>query len=81
MAVLFILSHSYDLDPILVFLGRSETTPFKTLRIREPYVRKLLVGRAIWVTFLTVLTVAILTVIFWAVRMRLLVTAYQLMAL
>jgi hypothetical protein len=39
-------------------------TPFKTLRIREPYVRKLLVGRAIWVTLLTILITAVLVVIF-----------------
>lgn len=91
-AVLFILSHSYDLDPVLVFMKQSETvrlalvpvgfpftanqadcrrcasqTPFKTLRIREPYVYKLLLGRAIWVTTLTIAIVAIITVIFWAV--------------
>ncbi|KAH8921021.1 regulator of G protein signaling superfamily [Atractiella rhizophila] len=67
VAILFILSHSYDLDPIMVLLNRSETTPFKTIEIREPYVKKLLLGRSIWVISLTIIVVAILTVIFWAV--------------
>jgi ABC-type glycerol-3-phosphate transport system permease component len=39
-------------------------TPFRTIGIREPYVRKLLFGRALWVTFLTAVIVAVLTVIF-----------------
>lgn len=85
VAILNILAHSYDLDPIMVFMGVSETvrivltlcntltdivssqTPFRTIGIREPYVRKLLFGRALWVSFLTAVIVAILTVIFWAV--------------
>ncbi|KAJ2968641.1 hypothetical protein NUW54_g13154 [Trametes sanguinea] len=50
LAVLFLISHQYELDPVLVFFGQSESTPFRTLRIREPYVKKLLLGRAIWVT-------------------------------
>jgi Na+-transporting methylmalonyl-CoA/oxaloacetate decarboxylase beta subunit len=66
-ALLFIISHQYELDPILVFLGQSETTPFRTLRIREPYVRKLLVGRAVWVSILVTFGVAALTLLFWAV--------------
>jgi Na+-transporting methylmalonyl-CoA/oxaloacetate decarboxylase beta subunit len=66
-ALLFIISHQYELDPILVFLGQSETTPFRTLRIREPYVRKLLLGRAVWVSILVALGVAALTLLFWAV--------------
>jgi ABC-type glycerol-3-phosphate transport system permease component len=66
-ALLFIISHQYELDPILVFLGQSETTPFRTLRIREPYVRKLLIGRAVWVSILVAFGVAALTLLFWAV--------------
>ncbi|KAL5521172.1 hypothetical protein ACEPAG_9094 [Sanghuangporus baumii] len=66
-AILFLISHQYELDPILVFLGQSETTPFRTLRIREPYVKKLLLGRAIWVTLLVAACDAALTLIFWAV--------------
>jgi hypothetical protein len=67
IAVLFLISHQYELDPILVFLGQSETTPFRTLRIREPYVKKLLLGRAIWVTTLVAAFVTALTLLFWAV--------------
>ncbi|KAF8483614.1 RGS domain-containing protein [Russula ochroleuca] len=66
-ALLFMISHQYELDPILVFLGQSETTPFRTLRIREPYVQKLLVGRAVWVSILVAFGVAALTLLFWAV--------------
>ncbi|KAG8898137.1 Bud site selection protein, Revert to axial protein 1, partial [Tulasnella sp. 403] len=57
----------YELDPILIFFNQSETTPFRTMQIREPYVRKLLLGRAIWVTFLIAVLTVILTIIFWAV--------------
>ncbi|KAI0051532.1 hypothetical protein FA95DRAFT_233678 [Auriscalpium vulgare] len=67
LATLFLISHQYELDPVLVFLGQSETTPFRTLRIREPYVKKLLLGRAIWVSVLVALCDAALTLIFWAV--------------
>ncbi len=35
--------------------------------IGEPYVRTLLRGRAIWVTFLITVLVVALTVMFWAV--------------
>ena len=66
-AILFLISPQYELDPILVFLGQSETTPFRTLHIREPYVRKLLIGRAIWVSVFTAALVTALTLIFWAV--------------
>ncbi|KZV76734.1 hypothetical protein PENSPDRAFT_597710 [Peniophora sp. CONT] len=66
-AVLFLISHQYELDPILVFFMQSETTPFRTLTIKEPYVRKLLLGRAIWVSILVAACVVALTMIFWAV--------------
>ncbi|KAF8625694.1 hypothetical protein AX15_005264 [Amanita polypyramis BW_CC] len=66
-AILFLISHQYELDPILVFLAQSETTPFRTLTIREPYVRKLLLGRAIWVTILVTAFSTGLTLLFWAV--------------
>ncbi|KWU43396.1 regulator of G protein signaling superfamily [Rhodotorula sp. JG-1b] len=67
VSIMYLVAWSYDLDPLLVFMGLSETTPFRTIGIREPYVRKLLFGRALWVTFLTAVIVAVLTVIFWAV--------------
>ncbi|KAG7095194.1 hypothetical protein E1B28_005971 [Marasmius oreades] len=67
VAILFLISHQYELDPILVFLRQSETTPFRTLTIREPYVKKLLLGRAIWVSVLVAAFVTALTMLFWAV--------------
>jgi len=67
IAIFCLISHQYELDPILAFLQQSETTPFRTMRVREPYVGKLLMGRAIWVTFLIVFFVAALTLLFWAV--------------
>jgi ABC-type glycerol-3-phosphate transport system permease component len=67
LAILFLVSHQYELDPILVFFGQSETTPFRTLSIREPYVKKLLMGRAIWVSVLVTVFVTALTMLFWAV--------------
>ncbi|KAL4063451.1 hypothetical protein V8B97DRAFT_2020803 [Scleroderma yunnanense] len=67
IALLFLISHQYELDPVLVFLRQSESTPFRTLTIREPYVKKLLLGRAIWVTMLIAICSTALTLIFWAV--------------
>ncbi|KAF6760471.1 RGS domain-containing protein [Ephemerocybe angulata] len=67
VAILFLISHQYELDPILVFLGQSETTPFRTLTMREPYVKKLLLGRAIWVSVLVAIFTTALTLLFWAV--------------
>ena len=67
LAILFLISHQYELDPVLVFLGQSESTPFRTLSIREPYVKKLLLGRAIWVSVLVAACSVALTMIFWAV--------------
>jgi ABC-type glycerol-3-phosphate transport system permease component len=66
-AFLFLISHQYELDPVLIFLNRSESTPFRTLAIREPYVKKLLLGRAVWVSILVAICVTALTMIFWAV--------------
>lgn len=67
LACLFLISHQYELDPILVFFGQSESTPFRTLHIRESYVKKLLIGRAIWVSLLVAVCTTALTLIFWAV--------------
>ncbi|KDQ51895.1 hypothetical protein JAAARDRAFT_198765 [Jaapia argillacea MUCL 33604] len=67
LASLFLISHQYELDPILVFFNQSESTPFRTLTIREPYVKKLLIGRAVWVSILVAAITVALTLIFWAV--------------
>jgi len=67
VAILLLISHQYELDPILVFLRQSESTPFRTLTIREPYVKKLLLGRAIWVTIVVAALSTGLTLVFWGV--------------
>lgn len=64
VALLLILSHQYELDPVLVMLSRSETTPFKTIHVREPYVKKLLIQRAIGMLFVTAILTACLCVLF-----------------
>ncbi|KAN0061597.1 Bud site selection protein, Revert to axial protein 1 [Thecaphora frezii] len=64
VAVLLIISHQYELDPILVFLSQSETTPFHLIRIREPYVKKLLLQRSLGVVLLIALITTALTVLF-----------------
>jgi hypothetical protein len=67
IAILLLISHQYELDPILVFFRQSESTPFRTLTIREPYVKKLLLGRAIWVTIVVATLSTGLTLLFWGV--------------
>lgn len=64
IAVLLIVSHQYELDPILALAQQSETTPFKLITVREKYVRKLLLQRAVGVIFLVALITAALTVLF-----------------
>ena len=54
----------YSLSPLLVLFQQSETTPFRMIRVNEPYVRRLLTYRALWVEGMCVLITAILTVIF-----------------
>ncbi|PVF96962.1 regulator of G protein signaling superfamily [Serendipita vermifera] len=68
LSMLLLISHQYELDPLLLLLfNQSETTPFRTLSVREPYVKKLLIGRAIWVSVLVAVLGTVLTIIFWAV--------------
>lgn len=67
VAILLLISHQYELDPILVFFRQSESTPFRTLTIREPYVKKLLLGRGIWVMIVVAVLSTGLTLLFWGV--------------
>lgn len=64
IAIVLIVSHQYELDPILAFLQQSETTPFHLITVRERYVRKLLLQRAVGVIFLVALITAALSVLF-----------------
>ncbi|KAI1421854.1 putative RGS domain protein [Xylaria sp. FL1777] len=57
-------SYQYSLDPIMALLGLTEYTPFAFVRIREPYVRKLLVKRSITVLAVTILVDAAVSVLF-----------------
>lgn len=64
IGVYFLASYQYSLDPILAFVGFTELTPFKFTRIREPYVRKLLIQRSIMVLAVTAIVDAALCVLF-----------------
>ncbi|GKT41716.1 protein rax1 [Colletotrichum spaethianum] len=64
VGVYFLASYQYSLDPVLALIGFSEYTPFNFSKIREPYVRKLLIKRAIMVLSVTLLIDAALCVLF-----------------
>ncbi|KAK7204002.1 putative RGS domain protein [Myxozyma melibiosi] len=64
------LSYQYYLDPIFVFSGYSELTYFKYHKLREPYVKSLLVRRAVWVMGVAVLLIICLCVLFGLVPGR-----------
>ncbi|KAK8846612.1 hypothetical protein IAR55_005698 [Kwoniella newhampshirensis] len=62
-----LIASYYSLSPLLVLFSQTETTPFRLLRIKEMYVRKLLMLRALWIELVCVLITAILVVIFTVV--------------
>ncbi|TRX95097.1 hypothetical protein FHL15_004182 [Xylaria flabelliformis] len=64
IGVYCLASYQYSLDPIMALLGLTEYTPFSFVRIREPYVRKLLIKRSITVLAVTVLVDAAILVLF-----------------
>lgn len=64
VGVYFLASYQYSLDPVMALLGFSEYTPFNVSRIREPYIRTLLIKRALVVLLVTVLVDAALCVLF-----------------
>lgn len=57
-------SYQYSLDPVLALIGLSEYTPFNFSRVREPYVRKLLIRRAVMVLAVTLVVDVALCVLF-----------------
>lgn len=59
-----ICSGLYNLDPLLAILGYSETGPGKMIRIKEPYVRSLLVKRSCYVLGVIVVVTAAFVVLF-----------------
>ncbi len=65
VAAYLLLAHQYELDPLLLLLaGKSETTPFKHIAVREPYVRALLRKRAAGVLIFVTILAAALSVLF-----------------
>ncbi|OCK74346.1 regulator of G protein signaling [Lepidopterella palustris CBS 459.81] len=64
IGVYALASHQYMLDPILVLVGYSEYTFMDFAQMREPYVRKLLNGRAMMVLVVVILVDAALCSLF-----------------
>lgn len=64
IGVYFLASYQYSLDPIMALIGYTELTPFEFTRIREPYVRKLLIKRSLMVLAVTAIVDAALCVLF-----------------
>jgi hypothetical protein len=64
IALNLLLSAYYSLSPLLALFQRSETSPFRTMRVREGYVRKLLAMRAAWIEAVCVVLTAVLACIF-----------------
>lgn len=64
VGVYFLASYQYVLDPLIALVGFTEYTTFNFSRIREPYVRKLLIKRSIVVLAVTALVDAALCVLF-----------------
>lgn len=64
LGVYCLMAHQYSLDPVMALLGISEYTWMHFMRVKEPYVRKLLAQRAIWILLLTIVIVAALVVLF-----------------
>lgn len=54
----------YHLDPVLAALGYSESIPWKLIRVKEIYVRKILVKRALYVFLVMVVVAASFVVLF-----------------
>ncbi|KAI9771119.1 MAG: Bud site selection protein, Revert to axial protein 1 [Geoglossum simile] len=64
VGVYSLISHQYYLDPILALVGFSEYTIFSFFRIKEPYVRKLLIKRSATILTIIILISACLIVLF-----------------
>lgn len=61
-----LISSIYFIDPILVWLGYSEsfTNENYLIKIKENFIHRLLIKRSLWVTALILLLTAVLTVLF-----------------
>lgn len=59
-----LFANQYMLDPVLALLGLSEYQFMKYMKVKEPYVRKLLIKRATWILILTAFTLAAITCLY-----------------
>jgi hypothetical protein len=59
-----LLAAYYSLSPLLAVFQHSETGAFRSMRVREGYVRRLLTMRAIWIEVVCLALTAALTCIF-----------------
>ncbi|ODV78567.1 uncharacterized protein CANTADRAFT_90889 [Suhomyces tanzawaensis NRRL Y-17324] len=64
-----LVSSIYLIDPVLVWLGYSESfskgsRSSSLIKVRETFIRKLLLKRSLWVLFLILLCTAVLTILF-----------------
>ncbi|KAI5785941.1 RGS domain-containing protein [Geopyxis carbonaria] len=64
VGVYCLIAHQYSLDPILGILGISEYTFMNFMKVKEPYIRRLLIKRSAWILGLTVIIVVILVCIY-----------------
>lgn len=54
LGVYCLMAHQYSLDPIMGVLGISEYSFWNFMKVREPYVKKLLIKRSLWILTLTI---------------------------
>lgn len=64
VATNLLLAAYYSLSPLYALFQLSETGAFRTMRVRESYVRRLLTIRAIWIEAVCLALTAVLTCIF-----------------
>ncbi|KAL4811258.1 RGS domain-containing protein [Aspergillus unguis] len=64
IASYFIVSYQYKIDPAMAFAGYSEYTFMNWSPVREPYVRKLLMKRAVATVLIAALVAAALSILF-----------------
>ncbi|CCX31374.1 RGS domain-containing protein [Pyronema domesticum] len=64
VGVYCLIAHQYSLDPIMGLLGISEYTFMEFYKVKEPYVRRLLIKRSIWILALTLLVVVALVCLY-----------------
>ncbi|KAK4627178.1 hypothetical protein CLAFUW4_05163 [Fulvia fulva] len=61
VGIYLLASHQYMLDPLLALLGLSEYTFFSFARIKEPFIRRLLIKRALMsLMYILIIDVAVL---------------------